>query len=767
MDIRLKNNHKKRNIIAVVGLIVLTIITMCFFPTISRDAEKRLEEWKAEAEEQPEINDDLLQSIYDGCYVLYLESMQRQGDMTAAEVYLESSYQGTDEEKRIRLEELENIVNETFVAFSEDFEEYRSEIDYCVFLEDGEYDKNTSQPLEEVDHLSREEENALVQHYSNYFRVEFDENGILTVEPSYSGNIDEDLLIKSLGQMDRNGFWDSIEEEYAEYGIECNLSKPKNFTVVFAVPRTSIYQLTQDDYLNGSDFWRQMRAYADSGAQMLYVVMLFLIAGFVFIMSSKGIWKDAVDWNRPGNWYLMEVAFGGVFCVLCLIDTFIELILNGNQNIPYAQMWRELTGGNAIDVMEQLFVMACSIFIIYGCWYLSLWFIRPVFALGLKEYIRQYSLFYQIFPWMKRKWNKFKHEVEHIDFQKGSIKTIIKVVVIHFIVIAVCSSLWFFGILALIIYSIVLFILIHNYYCKIEFHYQALLRGVNKIAEGDLDTEITEDLGMFEPFKGELGKIRYGFKKAVEEEVKSQRMKTELITNVSHDLKTPLTAITTYVELLKKEDITEEERRSYIDTLEKKSLRLKVLIEDLFEVSKATSDNITLEYMDVDVVNLMKQVSIEHEDKFAAAGLDLRWNVPEEKTILRLDNQKTYRIFENLFVNIQKYGMPNSRVYVDVKKVTSASGNVQPNVTAENRKTEAGMVEIVIKNMSATELNFAADEITERFVRGDVSRNTEGSGLGLAIAKSFTEAQGGNFHVEVDGDLFKVVIQWKYDMMYR
>ena len=219
-------------------------------------------------------------------------------------------------------------------------------------------------------------------------------------------------------------------------------------------------------------------------------------------------------------------------------------------------------------------------------------------------------------------------------------------------------------------------------------------------------------------------------------------MKTELITNVSHDLKTPLTAITTYVELLKKEDITEEERRSYIDTLDKKSLRLKVLIEDLFEVSKASSNYITLNMMDVDVVNLMKQVSIEHTDKYEAAGIELRWNVPEEKVILSLDNQKTYRIFENLFVNIQKYAKPNSRVYFDVTENDSD-------------------VTITMKNMSAFELNVRPEELTERFVRGDASRNTEGSGLGLAIARSFTEAQNGSFEVAVDGDLFKTTIVWK------
>ena len=219
-------------------------------------------------------------------------------------------------------------------------------------------------------------------------------------------------------------------------------------------------------------------------------------------------------------------------------------------------------------------------------------------------------------------------------------------------------------------------------------------------------------------------------------------MKTELITNVSHDLKTPLTAIITYVDLLKKEDLTEEERREYVNTLDRKSQRLKVLIEDLFEVSKATTDNIAMNFADVDLVNLIKQVNLENEDKIGESTLDVRWNLPDEKCILSLDPQRTYRIIDNLLQNCLKYSMPHSRVYVDLKD-------------------QDGEVTVTFKNMSAVEMNFSPDEITERFVRGDLSRNTEGSGLGLAIAQSFTELQKGEFKVETDGDLFKVTLKWK------
>lgn len=262
------------------------------------------------------------------------------------------------------------------------------------------------------------------------------------------------------------------------------------------------------------------------------------------------------------------------------------------------------------------------------------------------------------------------------------------------------------------------------------------------MADGNLKIQLEEDLGMFHPIGESLEKVQQGFAKAVAEEAKSQSMKTELITNVSHDLKTPLTAIITYVDLLKKEGLTEEERDSYIGTIDQKSQRLKVLIEDLFEVSKANSGNIQMHFMDVDVVNLMKQVRLEMEEKIADSNLNFRWNLPDKRILLSLDGSRTYRIFENLLNNILKYSMPRTRVYIDILE-------------------QGEEVHILFRNISAVELEGDVYQLTDRFVRGDTSRNTEGSGLGLAIVKSFVELQNGKLQIEVDGDLFKVLIIWK------
>lgn len=748
MDIKLKNNHKTRITVTILLLAVITVVTMCFFPAINRNASIQIKE-DTEAQPKSDVNRDMVIQIYRGSYVLNYEMAQRSSGDSASDIYLKDVGSGnkTEDGEVASVEWNESSkawVNDTIESWQSEFEDYRSDIDYCVYKDGKVYEKNTNRPLEYAKDAAsnQDKKERLSAVYSDYFVMHFDENGSLSIDPIYCSSVEADDLVKTILQMDREvSLGSTIESNIEEVSPQYQVLPPTNFDVAFGVTSaqnmlTSGY--TSDEYEN---YWNMIGVYYNSGAGMLYYGALILIIVLMLVMTSKKIWKTEISMVRPGKWYLMELTILGVISALCFRDNFMEIIwqkpytsvneflnqINNSRDALYSIVWLGEVFGN--------------IFIIYGIWYLSIRFIRPIFTLGIREYVKQYSFIYQIFPWLKLKWNKLKDDLGHIDFSEKSTKIIVKVVAINFAVLALCSFLWFFGIFALVVYSIILFFVIKKYYDKAGRDYQALLRGMNKIAEGDLDSAIMEDIGMFEPFKGELIKIQSGFKKAVGEEVKSQRMKTELITNVSHDLKTPLTAITTYVELLKRENITDEERRSYVDTLEKKALRLKVLIEDLFEVSKASSNNIVLNPVEMDVVNLMKQVSVEHAEKFEQEKLDLRWSVPEEKVILNLDTQKTYRIFENLFVNVQKYAMPGSRVYVDVTK-------------------EEDHAMIVLKNMSATELNFKADEITERFVRGDSSRNTEGSGLGLAIAKSFTEAQGGKFHIEVDGDLFKAVIQF-------
>ena len=274
--------------------------------------------------------------------------------------------------------------------------------------------------------------------------------------------------------------------------------------------------------------------------------------------------------------------------------------------------------------------------------------------------------------------------------------------------------------------------------------YDTMMRLTGRMADGDLDISLDEpsgNLGIFDAMTENTHRIRDGLQKALEEERRSQNMRTELITNVSHDLRTPLTAIVTYVDILKHADLPEDERARCLEVLDMKSARLKTLIDDLFEVSKASTNNITMEPEEMDFVKFVRQYQVEAEERLEASGLGFRFDLPDDELPVSLDGQRTYRILENLTGNAIKYSAPGSRVYVKVER-------------------GGEYAKFTMKNVSAAELNFDPDEITERFIRGDLSRNAEGSGLGLAIVKSFTELQGGSFQIRIDGDLFKAIILW-------
>ena len=272
---------------------------------------------------------------------------------------------------------------------------------------------------------------------------------------------------------------------------------------------------------------------------------------------------------------------------------------------------------------------------------------------------------------------------------------------------------------------------------------EKLKKGIEEIALGNMEYQIPlqglrgENLKLAEMING----IANGFHMAVEEAMKNERLKTDLITNVSHDIKTPLTSIINYVAILKQSDIADPKIQGYLDILEAKAQRLKTLTEDVVEASKVSSGNISLEYMDVDLVEMIQQTEGEMAEKFEARNLKMIVNLPAEPAVVHVDGRRMWRVLENIFGNAAKYAMPGTRVYADLK-------------------LEEDTVDLSLKNVSEHQLNISADELTERFIRGDLSRSSEGSGLGLSIAQSLTEMQGGTFELYLDGDLFKVTIKF-------
>ncbi|NFG89812.1 sensor histidine kinase [Clostridium botulinum] len=341
--------------------------------------------------------------------------------------------------------------------------------------------------------------------------------------------------------------------------------------------------------------------------------------------------------------------------------------------------------------------------------------------------------------------NKLLNAFRNSNFNKNIKLKIILIMILSALVgafILLFLLLGLHNISIAVIITVLYIVLLIRYLFKKADYLNEILKATEELTCGNLDYIIKENKG------GVLGKIvhninnmKEGYKRSLEEQVKSERLKTELITNVSHDLKTPLTSIINYIDLLKKENLSKDEVNAYISVLDRKSERLKSLIEDLFEASKMSSGAVELNIEKINVTALLKQSIAEFEEKITKSSLELKFKYDNNKTYANLDGKKTWRVFENLINNIIKYSQPNTRVYIDLIETNTK-------------------IIITMKNISRYEMDFSADEIFERFKRGDKARNTDGSGLGLAIAKSISELQGGSLNIIIDGDLFKVIVEF-------
>ena len=715
MDTKLKNNKKSLLLSVIVGSIILAISIgmVSLYPKMVRVAKEK------SLSVNSYIDYSLQKYMYDSSMVLYKNLLEKENDknIVPSDIFIKDR-----ENENYDRNEYKEYIDQKVYNAEDRLKKGIKNLDYIIINNKSGFE--ISKVEDNIKKIAKGEVISEDEYYGYYIVVKYDEDGnykIVDIKGADKGFI-------------TNLFYDLEWNYYSDSG-SLIVSGPKDVTIAYGIPKVLEYDDPISYRIENSD----ISTYGD--ISLLYGGALAVIIIILALFTPSKIWSRCIGIKKILR-IPFEILVVLLTCMISLIALLPMLVYEYGNNIRnFIEIMNSI--GASQRTSEIIFMLGnilCLSIVIYGI-YLAIISVKNIFYVGVKEYFKTKSLIGILLlkskGWIKEGYNR----LIEIDLNDKSNKTLIKILGVNFIVLSIMCSIWFFGIGISIAYTIVLFFVLKKYFDEVKQKYSILLEATNKIAEGNLDVEIKEDLGLFNPLKGELEKIQSGFKKAVEEEVKSQRLKTELISNVSHDLKTPLTSIITYVDLLKNEKITEEERKSYIETIERKSQRLKNLIEDLFEMSKATSKNIQLNIVDVDIVELMKQTQFELSDKIEESSLKFKWNLPNEKVIIKLDSQKTFRVFENLLINIVKYAMPNSRVFIDII-------NEEDNVS------------IILKNMSANEMDFTAEEIVERFARGDRSRNTEGSGLGLAISKSFVELQGGSFNIEIDGDLFKVKIDF-------
>ena len=776
LDTRLKNYKRALR----TAVVIVALASVCF-ALIALNCKYHVENYYIQHDSDFE-SDSFIKVLLQWNYVLYPEMLEKSGRSDSAEdLYLsfdtevisdismedyygtELVYQGSSEQLKTEyISELRNNLLRTDSLYTS---ELSIKLDYCVIDQNTQTAlKNTTRDIEQL----MEGDNP---EYIYYLIIYYDQNSNLS-DMRVSSRDSEQFLknaqlvansTDSLLLDDRQRVMHYIlVDDYDMAGEKVTVTQknPQNVIFIYAMTEEQMgnfswfpiyhyddYGRTTVKYYIGTNSREMM--YDNVGVGRWYLLILAAIT-IVFGFLSRYMPQSMAD--TAGTRHSAELVWVIQWLLAVVIYNFVVTF------VYFVNEKYSIT--TQIDFCMLFFAM----FLLYGVWYWCLLSIHEIFR-GPRSFIKKRSLLYRYWKrlrdFIRKTHDGLKETLACVDLGKDMTGHLKRLIILQLVIVSLVCCSWVYGIFIMISYSVVLYFGLKRYIGKIQSQYRNLMQATNAIAQGKFDNTFEGDFGIFESYKEELYQIQGGFRTAVEEEVKSQRMKTELITNVSHDLKTPLTAIITYIDLLKEENITSEQRRSYLETLERKSLRLKVLIEDLFEISKASSGNVKFEPVAVDICNLIRQVYLEHEDRIKESGLDMRFDLPEEKVILQLDSQKTYRIFENLYVNITKYALPNTRVYIQAKVMTMER---EPDKVYMERiyeeKISDRKIHIELKNISAQELTVNQTDLAERFVRGDASRNTEGSGLGLAIAKSFAELQGGTFHIEIDGDLFKAVIEW-------
>ncbi|MEA5017822.1 MAG: HAMP domain-containing sensor histidine kinase [Erysipelotrichaceae bacterium] len=476
-----------------------------------------------------------------------------------------------------------------------------------------------------------------------------------------------------------------------------NIAEGKNFTISYSLA----------EQITGNDRLAQAHIYFINYYPLRWLVLtsgivsfFISLASFIYLLCLAGHEDDTDEIKvRLADKVPLELFFGFVVLATIIIMQY------GASIIYYFELWEFL-------------LYFYPVLLIYG-------FILLAFCMSIATRYKAHKLFrYTVVYWFFNLTYQFFANIKLLN------QALIMFGIYGFFIVFF-PDMW---ILTTFIFVIYMFYVIVRSIIQLE----RLFVGGKKLAEGDFNYKIDTRFmkWKFKQHALDLNHIRVGMSKAVENQMRSERLKTELITNVSHDLKTPLTSIINYVDLLKKEDLNNPVALEYLDVLDRQSKKLKKLTEDLVEASKAATGNIQVNFERIDIVEFMDQAAGEYSETFQQKGLNTVINAHEKPLFVSADGELLWRVFDNLFTNISKYAQENTRIYIDIKR------NDQTAIVA-------------LKNVSCDPLNITADELLERFVRGDVSRTTDGSGLGLSITKSLLELQKAKFNLEIDGDLFK------------
>lgn len=552
-----------------------------------------------------------------------------------------------------------------------------------------------------------------------YGELIYDENGNLR----QSGNMDatEFSFLSLYNFYTLDGIVSNLMTDYDE---DVELNPPTDLKVTLFIPK---------EMKTGGLVYTSV--YNDS-VWVPFVLLALLISSFVIgvyllliswkILAKTQFFKTILSWKAEFNIFF----FGTLTILVISVCMYIMGVTINDILLPAMVRYGLPAAGVWVNIIN-----FCLLF-------LSLFFI------GIDIYYVKYSLCSGFVRFLKEDtWlgNRIMElyggikDLSNYDLDQKIKSLILKGVLLNTVLMFLCALFW--GWLLVLIYGVVSYIFLLHQAQRIVKEYDKLLVRLDRIAQGDFKVDDQYQTSILPSLQEKLDTVQEDFEEAVKERVRSQNLRTELITNVSHDLKTPLTGIKSYLELLNDSQLSAEDKEEYLIRLNQYTDRLSKLIEDLFEVSKANSGNIQLETQNVDIVSLVEQVLVENETMLEKKGLSPVIRKPEEPILCLLDGDKTVRIFENLLSNVAKYALENTRVFVTMEK---------------NQDT----VDIMIQNISKTPLDFDPHDITERFVRADQSRHEEGSGLGLAIVKSFCEIQNGSFTVQLDGDVFKAIVSF-------